>query len=103
MQAIQRASAVFDVLPKEEWLTILAEIGLDEIATPTSFVSYMCERYGESKSSVWYRLRRLKELGLLDFAEKGEEPRPLALTERGQRLLRNTVVRSASRISLQTV
>ncbi|MGC8676407.1 MAG: hypothetical protein ACP5T3_02745 [Candidatus Micrarchaeia archaeon] len=87
-------------MPKPEWLSLIIEIGFDEIDTATSFVEYYCESYGESKSSIWYRLKRLKEMGFLDFAEKGEQPRPLSLTQQGKELLRQSHVRASLKVAL---
>ncbi len=67
---------------------VLSEIGLDQIPTATEFVEYISEKYGFSQSGVWYTLHRLKEKGMLDFTEKGEEYRPLELTEGGKNVLR---------------
>ncbi|WP_088819621.1 MarR family transcriptional regulator [Candidatus Mancarchaeum acidiphilum] len=69
-------------LPEKEQLTII-EIGLDDIDSASSFVSYLSEMYGFPKSSMWYDLRRLKEKGLVDFAAKGEKGKALRLTEKG--------------------
>ena len=60
-------------------LLVLAEIGDDAIDSASSFVSYMSESYGFSKSSVWYNLNKLKELGLAEF----EPGRELRLTSNG--------------------
>ncbi|MDE1810500.1 MAG: hypothetical protein KGH66_00440 [Candidatus Micrarchaeota archaeon] len=62
---------------------LLLEIGRDSIDTASSFVNYMEEEYGFSKSSVWYNLNRLKELGLLEFASREEIGKPLSLTKPG--------------------
>ncbi len=62
---------------------ILVEIGRDRIDTASSFVDYIEENYGLSKSSVWYCLKRLKELEVLGFASKEEQGKPLALTRQG--------------------
>ena len=62
---------------------ILAEVGMDRIDSASSFVDYLCESYGFSKSSVWYNLKSLKKKGVLDFATKDEQGKPLALTEEG--------------------
>lgn len=70
---------------------ILSEIGLDEIMSATPFVDYMNEKYGFSKSGVWYNLKKLKKQGLLDFTEKGEEQRPLHLTKEGLERLRSSI------------
>ncbi len=91
MQGINKEREVFENLPRQEWLSLMFEIGFDEISTATSFVEYYCERYGESRSTVWYRLKRLKEMKLLDFSEKGEEPKPLSLTSKGKELFRQSI------------
>ncbi len=84
---------VFDSLKlKPQWLSILRNIGLAE-STATSFVEEYCAITGESRSTVWYRLKRLKELGLVDFTEKGDEPKPLRLTQQGQSVLRSSLAR----------
>ncbi|MCW6159889.1 MAG: hypothetical protein LVQ95_02255 [Candidatus Micrarchaeales archaeon] len=62
---------------------IVMEIGLDSIDSASSFVGYMSESYGFSKSSVWYNLNRLKEKNVLDFATKDEPGKLLALTKVG--------------------
>ena len=62
---------------------ILAEVGVDRIDSASSFVDYLCESYGFSKSSVWYNLKSLKRKGVLDFATKEEPGKPLALTAEG--------------------
>ncbi|MEM3841503.1 MAG: hypothetical protein QXN59_02330 [Candidatus Micrarchaeaceae archaeon] len=62
---------------------ILVEVGLDKIDSASSFVDYMCESYGFSKSSVWYNLKSLKKKGVLDFASRDEPGKPLALTKEG--------------------
>jgi len=74
---------------KEEML--ISEIGLDHITSATSFVDYIYEKYGFSKSGVWYTLKKLKQKGLIDFAEKGEEYKPLELTRTGISVVRSTV------------
>ena len=62
---------------------ILVEVGMDSIDSASSFVDYMCESYGFSKSSVWYNLKSLKRKGVLDFASKDEPGKPLSLTSAG--------------------
>ena len=96
MHEVKQYSILFETTLKGEWVDTLAEIGLDEIETATSFVDYMNERYGESKSSVWYRLKRMKELGFVEFMEKGEEARPLSLTRKGIELVRKRMTSSDS-------
>jgi DNA-binding PadR family transcriptional regulator len=67
---------------------MLLEIGSDVIDTASSFVNYMSEAYGFSKSSVWYVLNRLKEKGVVDFASKDEIGKGMALTKAGLDRLR---------------
>lgn len=43
----------------------------------------MREAYGFSKSSIWYCLNRLKEFGLVEFANREELGKPLRLTKQG--------------------
>lgn len=64
---------------------IISEIGLEDVPTATSFVEYMSQRHGISQSGIWYTLKRLKEKGILDFAERGrgEAGKPLSLTKEG--------------------
>lgn len=62
---------------------VLVEIGSDSIDSASSFVGYISESYGISKSSVWYLLNRLKEKSVLDFASKDEMGKPLKLTDIG--------------------
>lgn len=74
------------MLTRREQLVML-EIGTDSIASASSFVEYMCDSYGISKSSVWYILKRLKERNLLDFATKDEHGKSLELTRPGREKL----------------
>lgn len=67
---------------------LMAEIGLDQIPSATSFVEYVSESYGLSASGVWYTLKKLKQKRVVDFTEKGEGYKPLALTEVGKRVCR---------------
>lgn len=62
---------------------ILLEISKDKIDTASSFVDYLQDNYGFSKSSSWYCLNRLKEFGLVDFANRVELGKPLCLTKVG--------------------
>ena len=62
---------------------MLAEIGMDWGSTATSFVEYVCGRYEISRSGAWYCLKRLKEKGVVEFTEKGEEQKPLRMTDKG--------------------
>ena len=66
---------------------ILVEIAGDSIDTASSFVDYISEVYGISKSSVWYNLNCLKEKGVLEFADKKHIGEPLRLTRAGQQML----------------
>jgi len=68
--------------------TLIIEIGLDEIATATSFIDYVCAKYGVSKSGAWYCLKKLKRAGIVEFTEKGESYKPLSLTPKGVELYR---------------
>ncbi len=69
-------------LNRREQLLIL-EIGRDRIDTASSFVDYINSSYGFSKSSAWYCLNKLKEQGLVEFANREELGRPLMLTKEG--------------------
>jgi DNA-binding PadR family transcriptional regulator len=69
-------------LSEREQLMIV-EIGTDIIDSASGFVSYLSDVYGFSKSSVWYNLNRLKEIGVLDFATKDAPGKSLRLTAFG--------------------
>lgn len=70
-------------LGRREQLLML-EIGKDTIDSASAFVKYISDEYGLSSSSVWYNLNNLKEMRLLDFANKEEIRRkPLSLTLSG--------------------
>ncbi len=73
-------------------LTILYEIGLEAIPTATELVESVAHKYDASVSGVWYTLKKLKAYGLVDFAEKGQDHRPLSLTEAGTRAIRSRVI-----------
>ena len=73
-------------------LTMLYEIGLDLIPTATEFVENVAYKYQVSQSGVWYTLKKLKNSGFVDFAEKGEGHRPLSLTDNGTKAIRSRVV-----------
>ena len=75
------------VLTEREQLLML-EIGTDSIDSASSFVNYISEMYGFSKSSVWYTLNKLKERGLADFASKEEPGKGLSLTQSGMAEMR---------------
>ncbi|MGI0100123.1 MAG: hypothetical protein ACREBH_00130 [Candidatus Micrarchaeaceae archaeon] len=62
---------------------IMLEIGRDTIDTASSFVDYMNEEYGFSKSSTWYCLNSLKDAGVLGFANRMDMGKPLSLTRQG--------------------
>src|SRR5277367_4837624 len=72
-------------------LTLLYEIGLNIVPTATDFVDFVSDKYQVSQSGVWYTLKKLKKEGLVDFTEKGEEPKPLGLTELGMKVIRSKV------------
>ena len=72
-------------------LTMMYEIGLNLVPTATDFVDYISVKYQVSQSGVWYTLKKLKKEGIVDFMEKGEEPKPLGLTELGMRVIRSKV------------
>ncbi len=84
------------MLTRREQLVML-EIGLDSIASASSFVEYIEDSYRISKSSVWYTLKRLKERNLIDFATKDEPGKSLLLTRNGRECL-HVVERSRSDI-----
>lgn len=81
---------------------IMLEIGNDRIDSASSFVDYMNENYGFSKSSMWYCLNRMREHGIAQFANKGEQGMPLYLTDSGLSELgkfineRNEIIREFS-------
>jgi hypothetical protein len=62
---------------------LMLEIGYDSMDSASSFVDYVSEEYGFSKSSVWYNLKRLKDFGLVEFANREEIGKPLSLTKVG--------------------
>ncbi len=72
-------------------LMLLYEIGLNLIPTATDFVDYVSSKYQMSPSGVWYTLKKLKKGRIVDFTEKGEEPKPLGLTTFGMRVIRSRV------------
>ena len=79
---VSRDDAKFSKLTLREQLVIV-EIGFDKIDSASSFVEYISESYGFSKSSVWYNLNRLKEKNLVDFATREEIGKSLKLTDTG--------------------
>jgi Mn-dependent DtxR family transcriptional regulator len=76
----------------EKELTMMYEIGLNVIPTATDFVDYIASKYQVSQSGVWYTLKKLKKEGIVDFTEKGEDAKPLGLTEFGMRVIRSKIV-----------
>jgi DNA-binding PadR family transcriptional regulator len=62
----------------------MLEIGFDSMDSASGFVDYVSEEYGFSKSSVWYNLKRLKDFGLVEFANREEIGKPLCLTREGR-------------------
>lgn len=81
------------VLISEKELMLLSEIGLEDIPTATSFVEYISDKYGCSASGVWYTLKKLKEKRVVDFTERGrgEEDKPLSLTDYGRETIRRKI------------
>lgn len=82
----------FGIRVTDKELTVMYEIGLDMIPTATEFVESMSYKYQVSQSGVWYTIKKLKAAGFVDFAEKGEEHRPLTLTETGTKVIRSRVI-----------
>lgn len=88
---------------------IMLEIGSDRIDTASSFVDYVSEEYGFSKSSIWYNLNQLKERGIVEFATKEEIGKPLSLTKSGMSQLgglensRRDLLAHFSRVLMQRV
>jgi predicted MarR family transcription regulator len=78
-------------------LSMLYEIGLNLIPTATDFVDIISTKYEVSHSGVWYTLKKLKKEKLVDFTEKGEEAKPLGLTELGMKVIRSKVVNVQNR------
>ncbi len=78
-------------------LLMLSEIGLDQVPTATDFVEFMSENYNMSQSGIWYTLKKLKKEGIVDFMERGEEYKPLSLTEGGITVLRNNMTPEKAR------
>jgi len=89
MQGVTRYNDALDAFRlSDKAATLIVEIGFDEVATATSFIDYVCAKYGVSKSGAWYCLKKLKKAGLIEFTEKGEDYKPLSLTPRGVELFR---------------
>ncbi len=87
----------------EKEMLLLAEIGLNEIPTATDFVEFASENYAMSQSGIWYTLKKLKKEGVLDFTEKGEAYRPLALTEGGMKVLRASMTHAGVNCDVRRV
>ncbi len=83
MQVGTTSSYTLDVKLSDKDAQLLAEIGMDWGSTVTSFVEYVCDKYEVSRSGAWYCLKKLKKEGVVEFTEKGEEYKPLRMTERG--------------------
>ncbi len=77
-----RAIAKEEALGKREQLLVL-EIDRDVIDSASSFVDYISDEYGISKSSVWYNLNCLKEKGVVSFADRLHPGEPLMLSRKG--------------------
>ena len=77
-----RAIAKEVALGKREQLLVL-EIDRDVIDSASSFVDYISDEYGISKSSVWYNLNCLKEKGVVSFADRLHPGEPLMLSRKG--------------------
>ena len=78
-------------------LSILYEIGLNTIPAATYLVDYISDKYNISASGVWYTLKKLKKEKIVDFTEKGEEQRPLTLTQYGMQILRKRPMKAQNR------
>ena len=76
------AQAKVELLSQREQLIILV-VDRDAIDSASSFVDYISDEYGISKSSVWYNLNCLKEKGQISFADKLHQGEPLVLTYKG--------------------
>lgn len=64
---------------------LIVEIGKDRIDSASSFVEYISESYGFSRSSIWYIMNKLKEQKVIEFASRDEPGKPLMLTKDGLR------------------
>ncbi len=96
-------SDALEVRFSQKEVYLLAEIGLDEISTATSFVEYVCNKYAISRSGAWYCLKKLKKEGVVEFTEKGEEYRPLRMTGKGLEAFRHFIYGMKDRTSLPMV
>ncbi len=92
IQTISNIGNVEQLRVTDKELTMLYEIGLNIVPTATDFVDFISDKYQVSQSGVWYTLKKLKKEKLVDFTEKGEEARPLGLTELGMKVIRSKVV-----------
>ncbi|VVB76682.1 Uncharacterised protein [uncultured archaeon] len=96
MQVGTRYSDASDGLRfNDKAVTLIFEIGLDEVATATSFIDYVSDKYDVSKSGAWYCLKKLKKEGMVEFTEKGESFKPLSLTPKGIEIFRSLRILSA--------
>ena len=88
MDSSRECGAGFCISEREH--LIIREIGFDRIDSASSFVDYVSEIYGIAKSTAWYSLKKLKSVGIVYFAGKGEGVEPgLFLTIKGKNALRN--------------
>ena len=89
-----RALAKEAALSIREQLLVL-EIDRDAIDSASSFVDYISDEYGISKSSVWYNLNCLKEKGVITFADRQHQGVPLMLTRKGVEQLTAVAMQTA--------
>ncbi len=66
---------------------LLLEISNDLIDSASKFVDYISSEYQIPKSTVWYNLKKLKLLEIIDFASKEEIGKPLRLTAIGKKAI----------------
>jgi hypothetical protein len=78
-----RGAVAKEALFSQREQLIILEIDRDAIDSASSFVDYISDEYGISKSSVWYNLNCLKEKYIIDFADKQRPGVPLTLTKKG--------------------
>ena len=91
IQTITNVGNLDQLRVTDKELMLLYEIGLNLIPTATDFVDHIASKYEVSQSGVWYTLKKLKKEGIVDFTEKGEEPKPLGLTEFGMKVIRSRI------------
>ncbi len=82
-QTMYRGALAKEALLSQREQLMILEIDRDVIDSASSFVDYISDEYGISKSSVWYNLNCLKEKGVIDFADKQHMGEPLMLTKKG--------------------